>query len=523
MGRRIDVELTSTRDDGTWTWRAAGAKQPKGDMAASLLYEGAKIGDVVKVEADFHVDGIEVVEVFPPTSKKERTNLLELKSRPFRDDELVTAQRVERGGRGRRGERGDRNKRGDRDRRPRRDDNRGGGRRPEADRPKAKRLKPRREHRNALLTATAEEHKPIVEQLLRDGMPGVRAAIKKQNEDNVAAGRPEIEATPLLDIAEKNLPATRLAEWRDRADAALAIGDELDLRDLRSVVVAGADVARDDESKAIAEQLKTLLDTRMETDHAKWLSDLQSAIQDKRVVRALRLSSRPVKAGAPLPVELANELAQQTSDSLTPDTEQRRWATVLDAVAYSPVRGAVTPAGLPESPGEELIAEVRRLSDRVPAIAESFGVDPASVPKSERRGRRRRDGKDNKAKSGRSGSQQRGGNAKPSEASTKKADQAPEDTKTPQEAPTPAAASSQDATAHESTAADAASSPEAGTVQAEEPTVDQADVETAAPETVADTEGTSATEAPDESSAPEESPAVTEDPAEAAAPASEEE
>ncbi len=397
MGRRIDVELTSSKEDGTWTWRAAGAKQPKGDMAASLLYEGAKVGDVVRVDADFHLDGIEVVEVFPPASKKERSNLLELKSRPFRDDELVTEQRAPRSGRGRRGERGDRGQRGTRrdggDRRPRRDDSRG-QRRSEPDRPKAKRLKPRREHRTALLAATTEEHKPIVEQLLRDGMPGVRAAIKKQNEDNVAAGRPEIEATPLLDIAEKNLSAARLAEWRDRADAALAIGDELDLRDLRSVVVAGADVARDDESKALAEQLKTLLDSRMESDHAKWLSDLRSAIQDRRVVRALRLSSRPVKAGAPLPVELANELAQQTSDSLTPETEQRRWATVLDAVAYSPVRGAVTPAGLPESPGEELIAEVRRLSDRIPAIAESFGVDPASVPKSERRGRRRRDGKD---------------------------------------------------------------------------------------------------------------------------------
>ena len=30
MSRRIEVELTSSRDDGTWTWRAAGAKQPAG-------------------------------------------------------------------------------------------------------------------------------------------------------------------------------------------------------------------------------------------------------------------------------------------------------------------------------------------------------------------------------------------------------------------------------------------------------------------------------------------------------------
>ena len=74
MGRRIEVELTSARDDGSWTWRAAGAKQPKGDLLASLLYEGAKVGDVVKVEAEFHLDGIEVTEVFAPKPKKARSS-----------------------------------------------------------------------------------------------------------------------------------------------------------------------------------------------------------------------------------------------------------------------------------------------------------------------------------------------------------------------------------------------------------------------------------------------------------------
>ncbi|MGB5757070.1 MAG: hypothetical protein WBM50_09160, partial [Acidimicrobiales bacterium] len=120
MGRRIEVELTSARDDGSWTWRAAGAKQPKGDVDAALLYQGAKVGDVVKVEAEFHLDGIEVTEVFAPKAKKERTDLLELKTRPLRDDELVTTQRVARGDR-----RGGRGERGDRGRSRGRDDDRG--------------------------------------------------------------------------------------------------------------------------------------------------------------------------------------------------------------------------------------------------------------------------------------------------------------------------------------------------------------------------------------------------------------
>ena len=66
MARRIDIELTSTRPDGTWTWRAAGAKAPKGVLDGSLLHEGAKTGDVLKAEADFEIEGITIVSVIAP-------------------------------------------------------------------------------------------------------------------------------------------------------------------------------------------------------------------------------------------------------------------------------------------------------------------------------------------------------------------------------------------------------------------------------------------------------------------------
>jgi len=391
VGRRIEVELTSTREDGSWTWRAAGAKQPKGELSGDLLYTGAKVGDVVKVEADFHIDGIEVIEVFAPKAKKERSDLLELKSRPLRDDELVTTQRVARGrGGNNRGRRGDRPNRDGRDRRDRRGDTARSTRPDRPQRPKPKRLRPKRVHRDALLASVPEEHRPIVEQVVRDGMPGVRAAIEKQNAEAKAADKPAIESAPVLAIAEKHLTPARLAEWRDRADAALTDIDEVDLRDLRSVVVVGNDVARDDESRAISDQLKTALDSRMERDHDQWLSDLRIAVTDGRVVRALRLSSRPVKAGAPLPTELAGELSRQAALALAADVEPSRWAVVLDALAFSPVRSAVTPAGIPAEPGDELIDEVKRLSDRVPAIAALFGIDPTAVPK---RMKRRRPGR----------------------------------------------------------------------------------------------------------------------------------
>ncbi len=375
MSRRIDIELTSTKET-TWTWRAAGARQPKGEVETSLLYEGAKVGDVVKAEAEFHLDGIELTEVFAPKAKKGRADLLEMKVRPLRDDEKVTTKL----------------KKSKRDR-----NDRSGGRRKGSDRssnkpksraeskPRPKRLRPKRLHRDALLNEAAPEHKPIIEQVMKDGIPGVRDAIKKQNEAAKKDGKPEVDPAPLLDIAEKYVQKARLAEWRDKADAAMAISSEIDLKDLRPVVVSGANIARDDESKKLADELKTVLDNRIESDHAAWVKDLETCLSEGRTVAALRISSRPVRAGSPLPAELATQLVNQSVEGLTAETTQSRWSTVLDALAFSPVRTAVKPTSLPAEPNAELIATVRRLSDKIPEIAALFGIDPASVPKSEKR------------------------------------------------------------------------------------------------------------------------------------------
>ena len=109
---RIDIELTSSRPDGTWTWRAAGARQPKGVLAASVLHEGAKVGDLLKAEADFDLDGINVTSVAAPKTKikKAAPEVLPLLG-SGKEEALVTHSplKPEREG-------GDRGRRGDRDR-----------------------------------------------------------------------------------------------------------------------------------------------------------------------------------------------------------------------------------------------------------------------------------------------------------------------------------------------------------------------------------------------------------------------
>ncbi|MYE66783.1 MAG: hypothetical protein F4236_00905, partial [Acidimicrobiia bacterium] len=70
MSHRLEVMLTSRRPDGTWTWRAAGARQPKGVLDAGLLPAGAEVGDVLRVEAEVSVDGIAVRQVLPAKAER---------------------------------------------------------------------------------------------------------------------------------------------------------------------------------------------------------------------------------------------------------------------------------------------------------------------------------------------------------------------------------------------------------------------------------------------------------------------
>lgn len=115
MSRRIDIELTSTRPDGTWTWRAAGAKQPKGEIDGSMLPGGAKVGDVLRVDTENYLDGITVIAVLPPKGVRTEAPRIEVVG-TRRNEELVTSQLVEKRGRrdGDRRDRGDRGPRGDR-------------------------------------------------------------------------------------------------------------------------------------------------------------------------------------------------------------------------------------------------------------------------------------------------------------------------------------------------------------------------------------------------------------------------
>ena len=78
MSRRIEIELTSARPDGTWTWRVAGAKQPKGTLDGSLLHPGCKVGDVLRADAEFELDGTVITAVQAVPQKRTEADRLEI-------------------------------------------------------------------------------------------------------------------------------------------------------------------------------------------------------------------------------------------------------------------------------------------------------------------------------------------------------------------------------------------------------------------------------------------------------------
>ncbi|MEI8239309.1 MAG: hypothetical protein WCI22_07795, partial [Actinomycetota bacterium] len=95
MSRRIEIELTSTRPDGTWTWRAAGAQKPKGVLDGTLLPAGSVVGQVLRADADAELDGLTIVAVVSAKEKVAKGGVLELiaSDKPFEEVTQTLARR----------------------------------------------------------------------------------------------------------------------------------------------------------------------------------------------------------------------------------------------------------------------------------------------------------------------------------------------------------------------------------------------------------------------------------------------
>ena len=421
MSRRIEIEITSLNGDVA-TWRAAGAKLPKGVLQASLVPGGPVVGSVYRADVEQFMEGIEILSVMPPKTaspldpRKERIELIvSEKSVP---DVTVTYASKGRGprrdgddrGEGRRdgakrparpGAKDRSSERGPRPDRPS-GDRPSGDRpdRPRSDRPRADRgARPSRErsgppgapplttmHRNAFLATLSPEQLPVAEQLLRGGMPSVRTAVADQNKNATAQGRPTIDPGTIERIAEDLLAKTTLAMWKDRAAGALGAGKELRLRDLRAVVTSAKTTNLDDEARSQLKELQASLTTRLEILRTQWSERLDTAMKSNNLAEALRLVARPPDMSTRVSSDIATTLAAAVSAALTAEQDVALWSELVQLTVETSIRRNVKPLGIPANEAAKSLAI--KNAGAIPEFAKLLGMKVPPPPPPTRAPRR---------------------------------------------------------------------------------------------------------------------------------------
>ncbi|HEY5437373.1 MAG TPA: hypothetical protein VIJ99_00560 [Acidimicrobiales bacterium] len=446
MSRRIEIEITSLTGDVA-TWRAAGAKLPKGVLNATLVPGGVVIGNVYRADVEQYMEGIEVLSVMAPKTASpvdpRHERIERIPTAKQGPDVVVTYAPKGRGGARREGGRdGDGRREGGPSRREggpgrreaspgRREngparagtsDSREGGA-PRADRPdranrpsrgpadkergpsanaggerpaRAPRTErgarpPRPErpagpvappmtttHRNALLATLSPEQLPVAEQLLRGGMPSVRAAVAEQNKNATAQGRPTIDATTIDRIAEELLSRTNLALWKDRAAGAIGAGRELRLRDLRAVVTSAKTVSLDEEARAQQKELQAALTARLEHLRTQWNEKLEAAVASKNVKEALGLVARPPDMSTRVSAEMAAKVVTLTSEALTADTDPTLWKEIVTLTVDTSIRRNVKPVGIPDDESSKAVAIHN--AGAIPELAKLLGMKVPPPP-----------------------------------------------------------------------------------------------------------------------------------------------
>jgi hypothetical protein len=416
MPRRIEIELTSRTGEGAFTWRAAGAKQPKGTVSTDLLPEGVAVGDVVRAEVASGLEGLEIVAVLRTEEKADDhpSNRIEVLGAPRRGPDVLVsyasgrprrddAERADRRGRETTG-RGPRARRGPGDAPTEVRQSRGRSERanrevaplrprgaergaPDEQKPARPERPERREpalvrrerrptvstaHRNAMLAALGPQELPIAEQLLRGGIPAVRQALAEQYGAHPLDAAAQANRDAVLAVAEKLLPRVNLASWKDRAVSAQAAGKELRLRELRAVVTSARTVTLDDEARTISRVLQEMLEQRVRALREEWVSRMEKALEAGRVADAVRVSARAPEPASRLPAELAVRLADAAGQVMTAETAVPEWIALLGVVVESPVRRNVRPQGIPDD--EQARDAARRAAGLVPELAKLLGL-----------------------------------------------------------------------------------------------------------------------------------------------------
>jgi hypothetical protein len=415
-----------------------------------MVAEHGRVGEVLRVEADFELDGITIVSVLPSKARSrepERIEIIRPAPGSFQPVTTALVGKDDRRGRGRdtwdgerrdsrgaagggarpRGEGGrarpgtgpgalgrdgkprepQTRERPPRDRQPRETEVREGAsairraprppseganarpsgpaRPPRPARPeRPARTRPPRlvigtTHRDALFATYPQEQRPIAEQLAQGGLASVRRSLADEQAAAKQEGRTVGNSEAIIAVAEQMLSAVREAIWLDRAEAAVAMLDTITLRDLRSTVAAAA--PRDEIGRELLSQLREALTTRVNKLRTGWEEEITKALDEERVVQALRLSARPPEPTTRFPAALVERLVAAAGAGMSSIVPKDRWLALLEAASNSPVRRSIRPEGLPADADAAVRHAATEASGRIPALAKLLGLAMPPPPR----------------------------------------------------------------------------------------------------------------------------------------------
>jgi hypothetical protein len=201
MSRRLDIEITSVNGPSA-TWRAAGAREPKGVLATADVNGGVTVGQIFRAEIEQYMEGVEIISLSPPRAaspvdpRHERITLL-APAKPAPDVQVTYA------GKGRRAPSGDqREKRASRGERPERRERPDRSGRPPRSKPSADAERTARPERRERPRRPRETHET--------GSPDATSPERPADRTRpVGRGGPKVGSSPR--------PPARRAPSRDRA------------------------------------------------------------------------------------------------------------------------------------------------------------------------------------------------------------------------------------------------------------------------------------------------------------------
>jgi hypothetical protein len=235
---------------------------------------------------------------------------------------------------------------------------------------------PGTKHRDEVLAALPEEQRPIADQLVAGGLAAVRQALAQAKAAQPSADTSNNAA--ILALAEQMLPSIKEAIWLDRAEAAVENLDHLSLRELRTTVTGA--LPRDEHGRELDRTLRNALEERVKKLRDGWHDDMQRALEEGRVLQALRLSARPPEPAARFPADLVGKLSDAAGAAMAADTPAERWMALLEAATASPIRRYIKPAGIPAGADETLLKAAGQAAGRIPALAPLLGMPMPPPP-----------------------------------------------------------------------------------------------------------------------------------------------